>query len=194
MEATTVDNKNIYYPPGGILIWMIIALEFLTFSIALLVFLYQRNGDLALFNNSQMLLNKGLGTANTIALITSGFFMATAMQLLRTGNQKKSLQYILLTIAFGLLFLTLKSFEYQGKLQHGYSFGYNDFFNFYWLLTGFHFIHVLVGIIILSYMAIKIKQGAYNEHNYEDVETSAVFWHMCDLIWIFLFPIIYLIH
>ena len=194
MNTNSTDHKNIYYPPGGILIWIIIGLEFLTFSIALLVFLYQRNGDIALFNNSQLLLNKLLGTANTIVLITSGFLMATTINLLRSGDEKQALKYLIFTILFGIAFLVLKGFEYQEKISHGYSFGYNSFFNFYWLLTGFHFIHVLVGVLLLSYMAIKIHQGTYDTNNYEDVETSAVFWHMCDLIWIFLFPIIYLLH
>jgi len=190
----TIEQNKIYYPPGGILIWMIIALEFLTFSIALLVFLYQRNGDIELFNNSQLTLNKFLGTANTIVLITSGFLMATTINLLRSGEEKKSVRYLVITILFGLAFLVLKGIEYQSKLSHGYDFSYNSFFNFYWLLTGFHFIHVLVGVLLLSYMALKIHRGAYDKNNYEDVETSAVFWHMCDLIWIFLFPIIYLLH
>jgi len=194
MSDTIIKHKNIYYPPGGILIWMIIALEFLTFSIALIVFLHQRNGDITLFNNSQLLLNKFLGTANTIVLITSGFLMATTINLLRSGQEKKALKILILTILFGIAFLVLKGFEYQDKINHGYTFGYDSFFNFYWLLTGFHFIHVLVGVLLLSYMGIKIHQGAYDRNNFEDVETSAVFWHMCDLIWIFLFPIIYLLH
>jgi len=194
MTTATIDHKNIYYPPGGILIWMIVALEFLTFSIALLVFLFQRNGDIALFNESQHLLNKFLGTANTIVLITSGFLMATTINLLRSGQEKKAVKYLIITILFGVAFLVLKGVEYQDKISHGYTFSYNSFFNFYWLLTGFHFLHVLVGVLLLSYMGLKIHQGAYNKDNYEDVETSAVFWHMCDLIWIFLFPIIYLIH
>ncbi len=166
----------------------------MTFAIALLVFLYQRQYDPELFNNAQGLLNKTLGTINTLALVTSGFFMATTIRQLQQGHQQRAFKFILLTLLFGLLFLVLKSFEYHDKLHHGYGFGYNRFFNFYWLLTGFHFIHVLVGVVILSYMAVKIKQGYYNQHRFEDVETGAVFWHMCDLIWIFLFPVIYLIH
>ncbi len=194
MDITSIDKENIYYPPGGLLIWMIMALEFLTFAIALLVFLHYRSNNLEAFTNAQMLINKTLGTANTIALVTSGLLMATTVDLLRSGRQKKALRFITFTIIFGLLFLTLKGVEYQDKIVHGYTFGYNDFFIFYWLLTGFHFIHVLVGIGILTYMAIRIKQGYYHRQHYADVETSAVFWHMCDLIWLFLFPVIYLIH
>jgi nitric oxide reductase NorE protein len=135
-----------------------------------------------------------LGTANTMVLITSGFFMATTINLLRSGEEKKAVKYLIITILFGLAFLALKGIEYHDKINHGYTFGYNSFFNFYWLLTGFHFLHVLVGVLILTYMAIKIDLGTYDKDNYEDVETSTVFWHMCDLIWIFLFPVIYLLH
>jgi nitric oxide reductase NorE protein len=193
-QATVKQEKSIYYPPGGILIWMIVFLELITFSIALLVYLYQRHGDLEMFNASQHLLNKTLGTINTIVLISSGFFMATTIDRLRNGDRKKSLVYLSVTVLLGILFLSLKLFEYHDKINHGYVFGYNGFFNFYWMLTGFHFIHVLVGTFILIYMFFKVKSGFYHQHNYEDVEASAVFWHMCDLIWIFLFPVIYLLH
>lgn len=194
METASIDSKNIYYPPGGVLIWMIVFLELLTFGIALLVFLFQRQADVELYNNSQLMLNKTLGTANTLVLITSGFFMANGLITLKSGKDKQSLNWLYATVLMGLVFLTLKGFEYTDKLDHGIGLGYNNFFMFYWILTGFHFIHVLVGVIILSYMIVKIRQKVYSKNDFEDVETSGVFWHMCDLIWVFLFPILYLLH
>ena len=194
METASIDSKNIYYPPGGVLIWMIVFLELLTFGIALLVFLFQRQADVELYNNSQLMLNKTLGTANTLVLITSGFFMANGLITLKSGKDKQSLNWLYATVFMGLVFLTLKGFEYTDKLDHGIGLGYNNFFMFYWILTGFHFIHVLVGVIILSYMIVKIRQKVYSKNDFEDVETSGVFWHMCDLIWVFLFPILYLLH
>jgi len=196
IENTPVLNAEdkAYYPPGGLLIWIIVFLEFITFSAGIMVFLSFRQGDIELFNESQQMLNSTFGMVNTIVLITSGLLMATALGVLKSGNNKKAVFYISLTVLFGLVFLILKGFEYNEKMAMGLGFGYNQFFMFYWLLTGFHFIHVLVGVLLLTYMRYKTKSGFYSGSNYEDVETVGVFWHMCDLIWIFLFPIIYLLH
>ncbi|MCP5062518.1 MAG: nitric oxide reductase [Ignavibacteriae bacterium] len=198
MEATTstekINYKNIFYPPGGILIWMIILVEVLTFTIALIVFAFQRQDTLNLFNTSQAMLDKIIGTINTIVLLTSGFFMAESLHKLKLGNNVKSKLYLLVTIFFGIVFLALKSYEYGSKLNHGIGLNYNSFFTFYWLLTGFHFLHVLFGVILLTYIYKKIKSGKYSQNNFLDVETSASFWHMCDLIWMLLFPVLYLLN
>ncbi len=193
-KTETIDYKNIFYPPGGILIWMIISVEVLTFTIALIVFAFQRQSAVELFNTSQNMLNKTIGTINTIVLLTSGYFMAEALHMLKRGKTEKSKFLLRLTIVFGIGFLVLKAFEYFQKLEHGLSLGYNTFFTYYWLLTGFHFLHVFVGVLILSYVYYRIKKGIYTAHNFLDVETSASFWHMCDLIWMLLFPTLYLIH
>ncbi len=193
MNSESIDNKNIYYPPGGILIWIVVFIELLTFMIALTVFVFQRSGDIELFHASQQLLVKHFGVINTIFLVTAGYFMAEALHKLKLGDNNSSFNKIRLAILFGILFLALKGFEYYDKIVHGIGLEYSDFFTFYWLLTGFHFIHVLVGLTILLALMYHIQKGTYSESNYEDVETGAVFWHMCDLIWLILFPIIYLL-
>ena len=189
----TSNAKSIYYPPGGLLIWIIVFLEFITFGAFLIVYLSFRQGDLETFNASQNMLNSTLGMINTIVLLTSGLFMAAGLVELKKGG-RKAVTYLALTIAFGVLFMALKVFEYNEKIELGIGFSTNQFWTFYWLLTGFHLIHVLVAVILLSYMLIKTKSGVYNGTNFEDVESVGVFWHMCDLIWIFLFPILYLLH
>ena len=119
--------------------------------------------------------------------------MAAGLVELKKGGSK-AVTYLALTIAFGLLFMALKAYEYNEKIELGIGFSTNQFWVFYWLLTGFHLIHVMVAIVLLSYMLIKTKSGVYTSTNFEDVESVGVFWHMCDLIWIFLFPILYLLH
>lgn len=189
-----IDYKNIFYPPGGILIWMIILVEILTFTIALIIFAFQRQDAIHVFDSSQALLNKTLGTINTIVLLTSGYFMAEALHKLKIGDEIKSQFYLRLTIIFGIAFLFFKGFEYFQKIEHGISFTYNTFFTFYWMLTGFHFLHVMFGVFLLTFIYFRIKNGYYTKNNFLDVETSASFWHMCDLIWMLLFPTLYLIH
>ncbi len=192
MENTTIDYKNVYYPPGGILIWILIFLELITFSAALIALaVYSRENPEA-YHESRMMLNTTYGAINTLFLLTSGFFMATSMHQLKKANFKKSSFYLKLTMLGGFLFLILKALEYQDKISHGLTLGHDTFFNFYWLLTGFHVIHVLVGLIILISMYFSIKKKKENI-NIEDAEAGAAFWHMCDLIWLLLFPMLYLI-
>lgn len=193
MENTTINNKSIYYPPGGILIWIIIILEILTFTIAIGAFLYHKNDNYDLFIQSQAMLNKTYGMVNTIVLITGGFMMATSLRLLKSGNNIKSLAWIRGASGMGLLFLFIKGYEYYEKIVHGLTIDYDHFFSFYWLLTGFHFIHVLVALVILLFMARGIRKGTYSKNDYLDVESGAAFWHMCDLIWLLLFPALYLL-
>ncbi len=188
------EGSDILHPPGGILIWILIFLEVITFMIALSVFTYMRGQNAALFAESQAMLSPLLGTLNTIVLLSSGYFMAEAVGKLRAGMLKQSQRYTMMTILLGLVFITIKSFEYSQKIGHGIGLEYNAFFTFYWLLTGFHLIHVAVGLVILLFIYRGIRRGRYDAGDHEDVETGAAFWHMCDLIWMLLFPMLYLIH
>ncbi|MEN8124826.1 MAG: cytochrome c oxidase subunit 3 [Bacteroidota bacterium] len=190
MEAIKIDYKNIYYPPGGILIWILIFLELITFGIALIVLVINSSKEPEIFHQSRLALNATFGALNTIFLLTSGFFMATTVHQFKLKNSKKASFYLNLTMLGGLLFLILKGIEYYLKINTGHTIGYNSFFTFYWLLTGFHVIHVIVGLVILLFMKNGIKKS---KSLLEDVEASAAFWHMCDLIWLLLFPTLYLI-
>jgi len=192
MEIAKTDSKNIYYPPGGILLWIIIFLELLTFGIALIAMVVSSKQDPTVFHESRLILNTAFGTVNTVFLITSGFFMAVSVNYLKQQKTKKSLLFLRLTMLGGILFLVLKGFEYADKIDAGFTIGYNTFFTYYWMLTLFHIIHVLVGLVILISVHIGLKKNA-NTTTIEDVEASAAFWHMCDLIWLLLFPIIYLL-
>ncbi len=184
------DYKSIYYPPGGILMWIFIFLELLTFGVALIVLIVSSKEDTLAFYQSSAQLNETYGAINTLFLIVSGFFMATSVHLFKEKKVKKSAFFLKLTMLGGLLFLGLKTVEYYDKITHGFVLGYDTFFNFYWLLTGFHVIHVLVGLVILLFMHRSLsKETALGE----DVEAGAAFWHMCDLIWLLLFPILYLV-
>ena len=192
MNNFTVTSKNIYYPPGGILLWIIIFLELITFGIALIAMVYSSKEQAAVFHESRLLLNSTIGAVNTIFLIVSGFFMAESVAYLKRGDLKKTTLFLKLTMLGGLLFLGVKGYEYADKIAEGYTLGYNTFFTYYWMLTLFHVIHVLVGLVILVSVFIGVRKKE-STTTIEDVEASAAFWHMCDLIWLLLFPIIYLI-
>jgi len=190
--TTKINYKNIYYPPGGILLWILIFLELVTFSAALIALAVFSKEDPEAYHKSRMLLNSTYGAINTMFLLTSGFFMASSMHQLKKQNFDKATFYLKITLLGGLLFLTLKTIEYSDKIAHGLTIGYDTFFTFYWLLTLFHVIHVLVGMVILTAMYFSIKKKKENIV-IEDAEAGAAFWHMCDLIWLILFPMLYLI-
>jgi len=192
MTTKTIDYKNIFYPPGGILIWILIILELLTFGVSLIVLAIFSQEDPTAYHNSRLLLNPTYGAINTLFLLTSGYFMATSLKYFKKGETKKSSLFMKLTMLGGVLFLMLKGVEYYQKIDQGLTIAYDTFFSFYWLLTGFHVIHVLVGMVILLsiFFGLRKQDG---ETKLEDIEAGAAFWHMCDLIWLILFPMLYLI-
>ncbi len=190
MKSSKIDYKNIFYPPGGILIWILIAVELITFGVALIVLAVYSREDPEAYHSARLQLNATYGAVNTLFLLTSGFFMAVAVQKIHAGNYAKAAFNTKMAMLGGWLFIALKSVEYYEKIEHGLVMGKNTFFTFYWLLTGFHVIHVLVGLGILFFMYRGMKKSV---SNVLDVEAGASFWHMCDLIWLLLFPMLYLV-
>lgn len=189
---TTGTYKSIYYPPGGILMWIIIFLELITYGLALVAFVFSGTENKELFQASALQLNTFTGLVNTCFLLTSGYFMAVSVRAFKQKELGKSRFYLSLTLSGGLMFCILKSLEFYSKMSNGFTMSYNDFFTYYWILTGFHFIHVVVGLIILLFSYRAIRKKGINAQQ-EDLEASAAFWHMCDLIWLLLFPVLYLL-
>ncbi|MEQ8351921.1 MAG: cytochrome c oxidase subunit 3 [Leptospiraceae bacterium] len=172
---------------------MILSIEMLTFIPALIVFFAYRYGDANSFMESAQTLNLTLGTVNTGLLIVGGWCVAEGIRNLRLDQKNRSSLLIWLGVLTGAGFLALKGFEYYQKLDSGYGLNYDTFFTMYWLITGFHFLHVVVGTFLLIVAALGIRKMRYSAADHEDVETIGVFWHMCDLIWILVFPSIYIL-
>jgi nitric oxide reductase NorE protein len=185
-------EKSLYYPPGGILIWIIIFLELFTFGAVLIAMVLYSKDEPQLFHESKLRLNVAFGTINTVLLLTSGYFMAKSAEYFKLHEIKKTTFFLKLTMLGGLLFLIIKSIEYFHKIEAGLTISYNMFFSFYWMLTLFHVVHVIVGLVILGSIFFGIQKKS-NTTTIDDFEASAGFWHMCDLIWLLLFPVIYLI-
>jgi len=93
----------------------------------------------------------------------------------------------------GAAFVVIKALEYRDKIAHGLTTGVNQFYDFYWLLTAFHLFHVLLGILVLAYVAAKVHKGKPFAEADFNLKTGSAFWHMCDLIWVLLFAILYLL-
>ena len=192
MNTQKIDYRNFFYPPGGIMIWILVMVELVTFGAALIALGFISCEDPALYHASRLKLNAAYGTVNTVVLLTSGYFMALAVHRSKQGAFRAAAKNILYALAGGGLFVVIKSVEYAEKLHHGLTVDYNTFFSFYWLLTLFHLIHVLVGMGLLAGMYFSLRKGT-SEALVENTETVATFWHMVDLIWLMLFPTLYLI-
>ena len=179
--------------PGDLAIWFFIFMELLVFAIAFIAYAVSRAQNLELFNEFQLTLNKEYGAINTILLITSSYFVIRAVHAIKLDNVKACVNNINIALGFGAAFLLLKSLEYYDKFSAGISLSTNTFYMFYLSLTMFHFLHVILGMIILLAVMIKAKRGYYSAENHFGVETGASYWHMVDLVWIILFPLVYII-
>ena len=161
---------------------------------------YKFRGD---FHLAAMDLNKIFGTLNTLILLTSSLTMAMSIASIRKGLRVSSFAYLSATVLLGLLFLGNKFVEWSAKLGHGIYpnspdlLGRNSgevlFFGLYYAMTGLHGLHVLVGVGILSVMGYFVVNGRIKKTDFILLENSGLYWHLVDIIWIFLFPLFYLI-
>lgn len=185
------------YPPGDFAVWIIIYIELLTFGLFFIGYIYSRRGNIELFNASQLLLDQRAGFINTVLLLTSSYFVVKAIHIIKTINTQEAFNrasnWLLGAIGLGGIFLILKMTEFVGKYQEGINLSTNSFFMFYFLLTMFHFMHVVLGMIILFNLYQKTKIGGYTKTDHIGLESGASYWHMVDLLWIVLFPLIYII-
>lgn len=179
--------------PGDFAIWIFILAEMLVFGVLFIVYAFARANQLEVFNASQLTLSRGLGTLNTVILITSSYCVVRAVSAIKTGNTRLSARWLLATMLLGGMFVAVKLWEFNEKFSSGITLETNDFYMYYLTLTFFHLMHVLMGMIILACIVYKLNHGAYSAQEHFGVETGASFWHMVDLLWIVLFPLIYII-
>lgn len=179
--------------PGDFAIWIFILSEMLVFGVMFIVYAFTRANQVEVFNASQLTLSRGLGTLNTIILITSSYFVVRAVSAIKSGNANRSSNWMMGAILLGGMFVAVKLWEFNQKFSMGITLETNDFYMFYLTLTFFHLMHVLMGMIILGCIVYKLREGDYTAQEHFGVETGASFWHMVDLLWIVLFPLIYII-
>lgn len=176
---------------GDLAVWLIILAELLAFGILFLSYAFARTFDVALFNASQRTLDLTSGAINTALLITGSWCVVRAVQAVKQDASKAGAWWLLAALACGGGFVVIKLMEFSAKAQAGIDLSTNTFYMFYILLTGFHFFHVLAAMVFLTILLVKTRAGRYGRHNHHALETGAAFWHMVDLLWIVLFPLIY---
>ncbi len=179
-------------PPGDFGIWVIIYVEFVTFAALFVGYAFARRADVALFNESQLLLDQRFGFINTLVLITSSWFVVKAVQAIKKNDSKLSSAWLFRAMGVGSIFIVIKVMELSEKFEQGINLSTNTFFMFYLMLTIFHFLHVVLGLIILFNIYKKTKIGGYSDVDHRGMETGASYWHLVDLLWIVLFPLVYI--
>lgn len=192
-QTITLDNHIPGTPPGDLAIWLFIFAELLAFGVFFLSYAFARAHNVELFNESQQHLNRESGAINTVVLITSSYFVVRAVAAIREGLSRQCAHWLAGAIGLGGVFLVIKLFEFHAKFSAGISLSTNTFYMFYLSLTIFHFMHVILGMVILTAVMLKALRGGYSAENHTGVETGASYWHMVDLLWIILFPLVYVI-
>jgi len=186
-------------------IWMFLATEIMFFGGLFLGYLVYRSKFPAAWVAGSHELDITLGAVNTVILIFSSLTMALAVHSAQLGKSRKTANYILATMILGLAFLGIKAVEYSAKFEHhlvpGPNFHMDSpmsgqiqlYFSFYFMMTGMHAIHMVIGFGILTWLYIKARKGTFSEDYYNPVEVTGLYWHFVDIVWIFLFPLLYLI-
>jgi nitric oxide reductase NorE protein len=179
------------HPPGDLAIWIFILAELLVFAVFFTVYAFTRANHVELFDTYQRTLDTNAALINTLALVTSSYFVMRAVAAIRENNARVCVRWLLAAIAMGLLFVAVKFGEYAHHYANGVNLRTNIFYMFYLSLTFFHFMHVLMGMVILSAVAVKAHNGAYSAAEHTGVDTGASYWHMVDMVWLVLFPLVY---
>nr|MBP8194798.1 cytochrome c oxidase subunit 3 [Azonexus sp.] len=170
--------------PGDLAIWVFILSEMLVFAVFFAAYAFARAKNVELFNEYQQTVNRDLGALNTFLLITGSWFVVRAVQAAHRDDLPAVPRNILLGFLCGGGFLVVKVIEYAAKFGAGITMSTNTFYMFYISLTFFHFMHVILGMVILAVIWVQARKGAYTSKDAHGLESGAAYWHMVDLLWI----------
>lgn len=202
------DNMEQQREAGTLGMWIFLLTEIMFFGGAFTAYIIYRSMYPQEFAMASSTLDVTMGTINTAVLIVSSLTMALAVYYAQTGVRKLQITYLLLTILLGTAFLVVKAFEYYDKFKHhhipGKSFHFEGlpadqanitqiYFTIYFAMTGLHALHMIIGIVILLVITQMAWKGRFSPEWHAPVELFGLYWHFVDIVWIFLFPLLYLI-
>lgn len=188
---------------GKLGMWLFLFTELFLFGGLFLIYAVLRKDYAHDFHLGALDLNAFIGTANTVILLVSSMTVAMSLTAIQTNRPKRAYNLILITVILALLFLGNKYLEWGHKirldiypgsaLMQNLPHGEIMFFGLYYAMTGLHALHVIIGAVLLLYIMHQIKTGKINQEHFLLQENGALYWHLVDLIWIFLFPLLYLV-
>jgi nitric oxide reductase NorE protein len=192
VRVVTADRAKPRRLPGVDGVWVAIGADSVIFAILFGSFMQARMQDPAVFEASRHTLNMNLGGIDTLILLTSSWSVALAVQAMKRDQIDREPRLLLGGAVTGLMFVVSKSIEYFEKFAHGITPGTNPFFMWYFTLTGIHLLHVVFGTSLLTYLWIRSRRGTYDHLHRAVPESVASYWHLVDLLWVVLFPLLYL--
>ncbi len=209
------DSMEQQFDSATLGMWVFLLTEIMFFGGMFGAYTVYRSMYPAAFASTSMHMNPAFGAANTAVLIVSSLTMALAVRSARMGSQKALQIFLILTMIFGIAFLVIKGFEYHEHWvdmkvplfsghwdysntpefphQAQYSHQAQILFCFYFFMTGFHAVHMLVGVGLMTTILVMARRGVFRQNYFTPVEISGLYWHFVDIVWIFLFPLLYLI-
>jgi nitric oxide reductase NorE protein len=179
--------------PGEQGTWVFLLGDMVVFGAFFATFLVERAKAPGLFDMSRKTLHVGVGLANTLVLLASSLFVVLAIGAIRAGARSIATNAVAAAMVCGLIFIALKVFEYRSAIVAGHGPGANHFYLYYFVLTGLHLFHVCVGMAVLSFLLTQTRRTEFSATRMAIVEGGACFWHLVDLLWVVLFPLLYLV-
>jgi nitric oxide reductase NorE protein len=182
------------FVPGQPDMWAFVLFETLVFTAYFGFYLFFRARSPELFLHAQAQLDLRVGVFNTLVLLLSSWAMARCVQSARAGAYRAALRDVFVTAAFAAVFLFVKVFEWVRLVHSGNSVDSNDFFTYYFFLTGIHFVHLLIGFVVLGAIVYQLRgPKARSAESQELVETCATYWHTVDFLWVLIFALLYVV-
>jgi nitric oxide reductase NorE protein len=177
--------------PGDVAIWVMVLGDLLIFGTYFVIFMIHRAMNPEGFITSQQQLNVTVGVVNTVVLLTSSWFIARSVQAARAGEHRLAIRLTFAGAAFGVAFIAIKAYEWTTETLAGYTLASDEFFTFYYMLTGVHLFHVALGLLILGIVVRELLDP--RKRRLSMIESGATYWHMVDLLWIVIFALLYLL-
>ncbi len=191
--STVTEYQATHTVPGRMGVWWFLASEIMVFGGFLAVYILYRMASHGAWAAMAEHVSAPIGTFNTVVLLTSSLTMVKAFEAVDKDARDKARNYLLITVLLGVAFLCVKGFEYSHEISMGFTPLSGSFWSFYYVLTGLHGLHVLAGIIANFCLYIMAVRGTLWSKNCQGrVEFAGLYWHLVDVIWIFLFPLLYL--
>ena len=192
-RADTARDTNMAakFVPGQPDMWAFVLFETLVFTAYFGFYLFYRAQNPELFLHAQAQLDLGIGVFNTLVLLLSSWSVARCVQSARAGAYRPAIQDAFLTAFFGVVFMVSKVAEWARQIRMGNGFGTNDFFTYYFFLTGIHFVHLLIGFVVLGVAIYQLRSP--KRRSQELVETCATYWHTVDFLWVLIFALLYVV-
>jgi nitric oxide reductase NorE protein len=180
--------------PGEVGVWCLIFGDLLIFSVIFAVFMHSRAADARLFNESQATLHRAFGGLNTVILLTSSLVVVLAVTAIRLGKRQTARRLLYAAVVSAGVFLANKAIEWTMLLVEGRGPPANTYYMYFFVLTGLHAAHVVLGLILLLVLVAFTRKDALTQNQYSFVESGACFWHLVDVLWLIIFPLLYLMH